>query len=57
MESLRSRYGASRVAMPVPESVYIKEGPAAGGVTVFEYAPKSEPAKAYADLVRRVYYG
>jgi chromosome partitioning protein len=57
VESLRSRYGASRVAMPVPESVYIKEGPAAGGLAVFEYAPKSEPAKAYADLVRRVYYG
>jgi chromosome partitioning protein len=57
LESLSSRYGANRVAMPVPESVYIKEGPAAGGLTVFEYAPKSEPAKAYADLVRRVYYG
>ena len=57
LEMLRSRYGDNRVAMPVPESVYIKEGPAAGGLTVFEYAPGSAPAKAYEDLTERVYHG
>lgn len=57
LETLRGRYGASRVAAPIPESVYIKEGPAAGGLTVFEYAPSSAPAEAYADLVQRVYHG
>ena len=43
VETLRARYGASRVAAPIPESVYIKEGPAAGGLTVFEYAPRRRP--------------
>ena len=57
VEMLRSRYGANRVATPIPESVYIKEGPAAGGLTVFEYAPDSAPAEAYADLAEKVYYG
>ncbi len=57
VELLRERYGPSRVATPIPESVSIKEGPAAGGLSVFEYAPGSAPAEAYADLVRRVYHG
>jgi chromosome partitioning protein len=57
LEMLRGRYGDSRVAMPIPESVYIKEGPAVGGLTVFEYAPGSGPAEAYQDLVERVYHG
>ena len=57
VEMLISRYGAGRVAKPIPESVYIKEGPAAGGLTVFEYAPDSAPAAAYADLVEKVYHG
>jgi chromosome partitioning protein len=57
VEMLRARYGSNRVATPIPESVYIKEGPAAGGLTVFEYAPTSAPAKAYAELVEKVYHG
>lgn len=57
VEDLQQRYGSSRVATPIPESVYIKEGPAVGGLTLFEYAPGSEPAIAYADLVERVYRG
>lgn len=57
IETLRSRYGDSRVATPIPESVYIKEGPAAGGLAVFEYAPGSAPAEAYGELVERVYHG
>ena len=56
LEMLRSRYGDNR-ALPIPESVYIKEGPAAGGLTVFEYAPVRAPAEAYQDLVERVYHG
>ncbi len=47
-------YGASRVAHPIPMSVKVKESPGAGGQSVFEYAPDSEPALAYQDLVRRV---
>ncbi|MEM7113580.1 MAG: ParA family protein [Chloroflexota bacterium] len=57
VEALQRRYGPSRVATPIPESVHVKEGPAAGGLTLFEYAPRSEPAIAYADLVERVYHG
>lgn len=57
LEMLRNRYGDSRVATPIPESVYIKEGPAAGGLTIFEYAPNSAPDKAYQDLVEKVYHG
>jgi chromosome partitioning protein len=57
LETLRGRYGANRVACPIPESVYIKEGPAAGGLTVFEYAPDSAPAAAYEELVEKVYHG
>ncbi len=56
LELLQSRYGAGHVATPIPESVYIKEGPAAGGLTIFEYAPGSAPAEAYQDLVDRVYH-
>lgn len=55
IETLRKRYGVNRIATPIPESVYIKEGPAAGGRTIFEYAPTSEPSRAYADLVKKVY--
>jgi cellulose biosynthesis protein BcsQ len=57
LEMLRSRYGDGRVSTPIPESVYIKEGPAAGGLTVFEYSPDSAPAEAYQDLVDKVYHG
>ena len=57
VEALQHRYGNNRVATPIPESVYIKEGPAVGGLTLFEYAPLSEPAVAYADLVERIYHG
>jgi chromosome partitioning protein len=57
LEMLRSRYGDGRVVTPIPESVYIKEGPAAGGLTVFEYSPGSAPAEAYQELVDKVYHG
>jgi chromosome partitioning protein len=57
LEMLRTRYGDGRVATPIPESIYIKEGPAAGGLSVFEYSPGSAPAEAYQELVDKVYHG
>lgn len=56
VEWLRKRYG-NLVSTPIPESVYVKESPAADGRTLFEYAPDSKPAQAYRDLVRRVHNG
>jgi hypothetical protein len=50
-------YGRDLVSTPVPESVYVKEAPAAGGRTLFEYAPRSTPAKAYAAIVERIFNG
>ena len=52
---LRKRYGEQRVTQPIPESVHVKEGPAAGGLSLFEYAPRSKPAIAYMDLVNKVF--
>ena len=54
VQGLQKLYGANRVTQPVVESVDVKEGPAVGGKSIFEYAPKSESAAAYADLVKRV---
>lgn len=55
LESLRTTYGAQRVTTPIPNSVKVKESPAAGGLSVFEYAPDTEPAAAYQDLVEVIY--
>lgn len=56
-EALTSTYGPGMIARPVPDSVVVKEAPAAGGMTLDEYAPDSPPALAYADLARRVHRG
>jgi chromosome partitioning protein len=56
-EALTKTYGPGMIARPVPDSVVVKEAPAAGGLTLDEYAPDSPPALAYADLARRVHYG
>jgi chromosome partitioning protein len=53
-DDLINTYGANRIARPIPLSVKVKESPGAGGQSLFEYAPGSEPALAYQDLVRRV---
>jgi chromosome partitioning protein len=53
-DDLINTYGAARIARPIPLSVKVKESPGAGGQSLFEYAPDSEPALAYQDLVRRV---
>ncbi|HSG17242.1 MAG TPA: ParA family protein [Anaerolineae bacterium] len=57
MRALVDSYGKSRVAVPIPQSVVVEQAPAAGGLTVFEYAPGSVPAQAYWRLVEKVYHG
>ncbi|GIK53421.1 MAG: sporulation initiation inhibitor Soj [Planctomycetota bacterium] len=57
VEQMQTFYGRDLVSEPVPESVYVKEAPAAGGQTLFEYAPSSAPSKAYASIVERVFNG
>jgi hypothetical protein len=51
MEELGRRYP---VADPIPDSVRVKESPAFGGRSLFEYEPDCEAAHAYASLVQRV---
>ncbi len=55
LESLQQTYGANRVVEPIPNSVRVKESPAAGGLSVFEYAPGTDPAQAYQNLVEVIY--
>lgn len=57
VEQMQAFYGRDLVSDPVPESVYVKEAPAAGGQTLFEYAPSSAPSRAYASIVERVFNG
>ena len=57
LQELSRRFGARRVADPIPASVRLAEAPAAGGQTIFEYAPGSTPARAYQHLVERIYDG
>jgi len=57
VEQMEAFYGRDLVSNPVPESVYVKESPAVGGKTLFEYAPGSAPSKAYASIVERVFNG
>lgn len=57
LQALIESYGRSRVAVPIPQSVAVEQAPAAGGLTIFEYAADSVPAKAYWRLVEKVYNG
>lgn len=57
LSALIDSYGKSRVAVPIPQSVVVEQAPASGGLTLFEYAPDSVPAKAYWKLVEKVYHG
>jgi chromosome partitioning protein len=57
LNALIDSYGKSRVAVPIPQSVVVEQAPAAGGLTVFEYAADSIPAKAYWRLVEKVHNG
>lgn len=54
LKSLVKKYGRNRVAAPIPQSVKVEQSPASGGLTIFEYAPDSDPAKAYRKLVEKV---
>ena len=56
-EALEERYGRTRVAEPIPQSVVIQKAQAAGGQTLFEYPEAiGTPAMlAYQRLVGRVY--
>lgn len=57
VEQMQAFYGRDLVSQPVPESVYVKEAPAANGQTLFEYAPSSAPSRAYASIVEKVFNG
>lgn len=57
VEQMQAFYGRDLVSEPIPESVYVKEAPAANGQTLFEYAPSSSPSRAYALIVERVFNG
>ena len=55
MRELTRVYGKQVIAKPVPNTVRVAEAPASGGRTVLEYMPDSPAAKAYQDLVDRLY--
>jgi chromosome partitioning protein len=57
LAALIDSYGKSRVAVPIPQSVVVEQAPAAGGLTILEYAADSPPAQAYRRLVEKVYRG
>ena len=56
-QDLVDKYGRSRVAIPIIQSVVVQQAQAAGGQTLFEYAPaETSPATAaYQRLVDRLY--
>lgn len=54
LAALRDSYGAARVAEPIPQAVVVEQAPAAGGLTLFEYAPDSPAALAYWQLVEKI---
>lgn len=55
-QDLVDKYGRSRVAVPIIQSVVVQQAQAAGGSTLFEYPPAADsPATAaYGRLVERV---
>ena len=55
-QDLVDKYGRRRVAVPIIQSVVVQQAQAAGGSTLFEYAPAADsPATmAYGRLVERV---
>ena len=56
VEAMVKLYGRNFVSTPIPESVDVKEAPARG-LSLFEYAPQSIPARAYGNLVARIWNG
>jgi chromosome partitioning protein len=57
LQELALKYGRSRIALPIPQSVLVQQAQATGGQTLFEYEPANdkEPTKAYTKLAERVY--
>lgn len=57
LRELAAKYGGSRIANPIPQSVLVQQAQASGGQTLFEYEPASgkNPTIAYRKLVERVY--
>jgi chromosome partitioning protein len=55
-QDLVAKYGRSRVAVPIVQSVVVQQAQAAGGSTLFEYPPaETSPATAaYRRLVERI---
>jgi chromosome partitioning protein len=58
LKELAAKYGRSRIASPIPQSVLVQQAQASGGQTLFEYEPATGkgPAIAYQKLVERVYH-
>lgn len=54
MEALKKGYREAQVLDGIPQAVAIEQAPAAGGQTIFEYAPDHVAAKAYWDIVEKV---
>jgi chromosome partitioning protein len=57
LRELATKYGRSRIAYPIPQSVLVQQAQAASGQTLFEYdlASDKEPTVAYMKLVEQVY--
>jgi len=53
-KALLSSYDRRTICKPIPQLVVVEEAPAKG-MTLFEYAPESEPAQAYQYLVDKIY--
>jgi chromosome partitioning protein len=54
LDSLRRKYGQSKVGEPIPQAVILERASAAGK-TIFEYAPESAAALAYQELVDSIW--
>jgi len=55
LKTLVRHYSRGAVATPIPRSTIFEQAPAVDGQTIFEYQPDSVPAKAYQQLVDRIY--
>jgi cellulose biosynthesis protein BcsQ len=51
---LRERYGKQLLSAPVPMLTGVAQGPALGGLTIFDHDPTSAAAVAYRYLGERV---
>jgi chromosome partitioning protein len=54
-ENLEKRGYARAMVDPIPRSIRVSEGPAAGGRTIIEYRPEHKTAVAYWKLIDRVW--